>query len=82
MDGGAGYERARDRVAGDEEGVPAVERSGEYVEDCCCPCLAVKAAQRTASLPFPGALFVYHKFPFLGHLSVYQKDWYCDNDLK
>ena len=38
MDGGAGYERARDRTAGDEEGVPAVERGGEYVEDCCCPC--------------------------------------------
>ena len=33
VDGGAGYERARDRVAGDEEGVPAVERSGEYVEE-------------------------------------------------
>ena len=37
MDGGAGYERARDRMAGDEESEPAVERSGEYVEDCCCP---------------------------------------------
>ena len=37
MDGGAGYERAGDRAAGDEEGMPAVERSGEYVEDCSCP---------------------------------------------
>ena len=37
MDGGADYERAGDRAAGDEEGMPAVERSGEYVEDCSCP---------------------------------------------
>ena len=64
-------------MAGDEESEPAVERSGEYVEDCCCPYTDPEGGLPLADCPCfhpVELLLVAHPAPLTGGLAWFVID--------